>query len=77
MDALLRRDPWRISFDDLLTSLPHGDARNAQKQQLATTLMNYARLNPDRIRGQLMPVIVYDPAAGRQAFGTTLRRLKA
>jgi len=76
VDALLRRDPWRISFDDLLTSLPLGDARNAQKQQLATTLMNYARLNPDRIRGQLMPVIVYDPAAGRQAFGTTLRRLK-
>ena len=77
VDALLRRDPWRISFDDLLTSLPHGDPRNTQKQQLATTLMNYARLNPDRIRGQLMPVIVYDPAAGRQAFGTTLRRLKA
>ena len=77
VDALLRRDPWRISFDDLLTSLPDGDARNPQKQQLATTLMNYARLNPDRIRGQLMPVIVYDPAAGRQAFGTTLRRLKA
>lgn len=77
VDALLRRDPWRINFDDLLTSLPYGDARNPQKQQLATTLMNYARLNPDRIRGQLMPVIVYDPAAGRQAFGTTLRRLKA
>jgi hypothetical protein len=77
VDALLRRDPWRISFDDLLTSLPYGDARNPQKQQLAMTLMNYARLNPDRIRGQLMPVIVYDPVAGRQAFGTTLRRLKA
>jgi hypothetical protein len=76
VDALLRRDPWRISFDDLLTSLPHGDERNPQKQQLATTLMTYARLNPDRIRGQLMPVIVYDPAAGRQAFGTTMRRLK-
>ena len=77
VDALLRRDPWRISFDDLLTSLPHGDERNPQKQQLATTLMTYARLNPDQIRGRLMPVIVYDPAAGRQAFGTTLRRLKA
>ena len=64
VDALLRRDPWRISFDDLLTSLPHGDDRNPQKEQLATTLMTYARLNPDRIRGQLMPVIVYDPAAG-------------
>jgi hypothetical protein len=38
--------------------------------------MTYARLNPDRIRGQLMPVIVYDPSAGRQAFGTTMRRLR-
>jgi hypothetical protein len=76
VDALLRGDPWRISFDDLLTSLPRGDARNPHKQLLATTLMTYARLNPDRIRGRLMPVIVYDPAAGRQAFGTTLRRLR-
>jgi hypothetical protein len=76
VDALLRCDPWRIGFDDLLTSLPRGDARNLGKQQLATTLMTYARLNPDRIRGRLMPVIVYDPAAGRQAFGTTMRRLK-
>jgi hypothetical protein len=38
--------------------------------------MTYARLNPDRIRGQLMPVIVYDAQAGRQAFGTTMRRLR-
>jgi hypothetical protein len=77
VDALLRRQPWTVSFDDLLTGLPRGDARNADKHALATTLMTYARLNPDRIRGQLMPVIVYDPAAGRQAFGTTLRRLKS
>ena len=77
VDALLRRRPWAVSFDDLLTGLPRGDARNADKHQLATTLMTYARLNPDRIRGQLMPVIVYDPAAGRQAFGTTVRRLRS
>jgi hypothetical protein len=76
VDALLRRQPWTVSFNDLLTALPAGDPRNLEKQQLATTLMQYARLNPDRIRGQLMPVIVYDPAAGRQAFGTTMRRLK-
>jgi len=76
VDALLRGEPWRISFDDLLTGLPRGSERNPHKQQLATTLMTYARLNPDRIRGRLTPVIVYDPAAGRQAFGTTLRRLK-
>jgi hypothetical protein len=83
VDALLRSDPWRLSFNDLLTSLPserEGSDRGEEgtaKALLATTLMTYARLNPDRIRGQLMPVIVYDPAAGRQAFGTTLRRLRA
>lgn len=75
VDALLRRAPWNVSFDDLLTSLPPGD--DAAKQLLAVTLMDYARKNPDRIRGQLMPVIVYDPAAGRQAFGVTLRRVRA
>jgi hypothetical protein len=43
---------------------------------LATTLMGYARANPHKIRGRLMPVIVYDPAAGRRAFSITIRKLK-
>ena len=76
VDALLRGEPWRMTFNDLLTSLPQDGPDSAGKTQLATTLMNYARLNPDRIRGRLMPVIVYDPDAGRQAFGTTMRRLR-
>jgi len=76
VDALLRGDPWRLTFNDLLTGFPAEDSASASKERLATTLMTYARLNPDRIRGQLMPVIVYDPAAGRQAFGTTMRRLR-
>jgi hypothetical protein len=76
VDALLRAEPWSISFNDLLTGLPRGDERNIQRELLANTLMTYARLNPDRIRGRLMPVIVYDPQAGRQAFGTTMRRLR-
>jgi hypothetical protein len=76
VDALLRGDPWRMTFNDLLTGFPAEDSASAPKTLLATTLMTYARLNPDRIRGQLMPVIVYDPAAGRQAFGTTMRRLR-
>jgi len=37
--------------------------------------MGYARANPHRIRGRLMPVIVYDPQAGRQAFSVALRKL--
>jgi hypothetical protein len=76
VDALLRGEPWCLTFNDLLTGLPRDRAAGSEKAQLATTLMTYARLNPDRIRGQLMPVIVYDPAAGRQAYGTTMRRLR-
>lgn len=76
VDALLRGEPWRVAFNELLTALPREEAVSASKELLATTLMTYARLNPDRIRGRLMPVIVYDPAAGRQAFGTTMRRLR-
>ena len=76
VDALLRGEPWRVTFNDLMTSLPQDGPESAGKTRLATTLMSYARLNPDRIRGRLMPVIVYDPDAGRQAFGTTIRRLR-
>ena len=76
VDALLRGEPWPITFNDLLTGVPAEAPASTRKERLATTLMTYARLNPDRIRGQLMPVIVYDPAAGRQAFGTTMRRLR-
>ncbi len=76
VDALLRSEPWGLTFDDLLTGSPADEASSERKALLATTLMTYARLNPDRIRDQLMPVIVYDPHAGRQAFGTTMRRLR-
>ena len=38
--------------------------------------MGYARANPDRIRGRLMPVIVYDPSTGRQAFSVTMRKIR-
>jgi hypothetical protein len=76
VDALLRGEPWPLSLNDLLTGLPRGDESSQQKLQLATTLMGYARENPDRIRGRLMPVIVYDPSAGRQAFSVTMRKLR-
>jgi hypothetical protein len=38
--------------------------------------MDYARANPQTIRGRLMPVIVYDPGKGRQAFGVALKKLR-
>ena len=37
--------------------------------------MAYARCSPQTIRGRLMPVIVYDPSTGREAFGNTMRKL--
>ena len=39
--------------------------------------MGYARSNPDRIRGQLMPVIVYDPQAGRRAYTVAMEKLNS
>jgi hypothetical protein len=74
VDALLQGRPWALSLNDLLTGVPREASES--KQALANTLMGYARSAPDRIRGRLMPVIVYDPAAGRQAFGVTMRKLR-
>jgi hypothetical protein len=75
IDALLERRPWTVTFNDLLTC--HDDAaKNAVKEALARTLMDYARANPQKIRGKLMPVIVYDPAAGRQAFSVAMRKMR-
>jgi hypothetical protein len=76
VDALLRGKPWTLALNDMLTGISQDDEQNAQKQLLATTLMGYARANPHKIRGRLMPVIVYDPAAGRRAFSITLQKLK-
>ncbi len=76
VDALLRGTPWRLTLNDLLTAAPRDEADDDSRQKLATTLMGYARANPHRIRGKLMPVIVYDPSAGRRAFSITLQKLR-
>jgi hypothetical protein len=75
VDALLRGRPWSLAFNALLTEWPRDGDVNASKTALATTLMGYARANPDRIRGHLMPVIVYDPQVGRRAFSVTMGKL--
>ena len=64
VDALLRGRPWPLTFDDMLTARSRDAAEATLKQELAATLMGYARANPDTIRGRPMPVIVYDPSAG-------------
>ena len=83
IDALWRGVPWNVSLNDLLTAAEPpantDDAGSAgsQKISLAMTLMGYARRSPDRIGGRLMPAIVYDPRAGRQAFAVAMRKLRS
>ena len=75
VDALLRGDPWTVSFNDLLTGSSGGAGAPASRQALALALMGHAKRHPQRIRGQLMPVIVYDPGAGRAVYRATVSRL--
>ncbi len=75
VDALLRGRRWP-TFNDLLTARDDG-APGAERIALAETLMGYARANPDRIRGEPTPVIVYDPRAGHAAFTVTMKKLRA
>ena len=76
VDALLRGAAWPLTFNDMLTGMSRDNAEAALKQELAATLMGYARANPDTIRGRPMPVIVYDPSTGRDAFAVTIRQIK-
>jgi hypothetical protein len=76
VDALLRGRAWALTFDDMLTELGRDVSEAALKQELAITLMGYARAHPDTIRGRPMPVIVYDPATGRDAFAVTMRKIR-
>ena len=75
VDALLWGEAWDVPFNDLLTGVPRPELDEGSQQLLATTLMAYARSNPDRIRGKLMPVIVYDPQAGRRAYTVAMEKL--
>ncbi len=75
VDALLWGEAWDVSLNDLLTGVPRSGIEAGSQQLLAATLMGYARSNPDRIRGRLMPVIVYDPQAGRRAFTIAMEKL--
>ena len=75
VDALLWGEAWDLSLNDLLSGVPRAGIEQGSQQLLATTLMGYARSNPDRIRGRLMPVIVYDPQAGRRAYTVAMEKL--
>ena len=82
-DALLRGQPWPVTFNDMLvtvrlkpdTTIDTTTDTDDVREQLARTLMDYARKNPDRINGELTPVIVYDPRAGHRAFRIMMEKL--
>ena len=75
VDSLMWGQTWDLTFNDLLSSAPREGVESSDLTALAGTLMSYARSHPDRIRGQLMPVIVYDPSQGRQAYSTAMKKL--
>ncbi len=77
VDAVRRGVPWSLTLDDLLTAVPNPQAPSASPLSLATTLMGYALLSPDTIRGRPHPAIVYDPVAGLRTFENTIRLLAA
>ena len=61
VDSLLWSLSWPVGLNDLLTSEPRlEEDPERSRVQLARTLTAYARTNPHKIRGRLMPVIVYD-----------------
>ena len=76
VDSLLWSLPWPVGLNDLFTGEPRAEDPERSREQLARTLTAYARTNPHKIRGRLMPVIVYDPDAGYRGFRLTLRRLR-
>jgi hypothetical protein len=76
VDSLLWSLPWPVGLNDLFTGEPRTEDPERSREQLARTLTAYARTNPHKIRGRLMPVIVYDPEAGYRGFRLTLRRLR-
>ena len=75
IDSLLWRESSPVTLNDMLRAAAgrDGEARLAR----AAALERYARARPQRIRGQLMPVIVYDPRAGRRAFTRLMDALRA
>lgn len=76
IDALLEARPWPVPLNHLLTAHVADPAESARRESLARTLMDYARANPQTIRGRPMPVIVYDPQKGWQAFSVALRKMR-
>ncbi|MBI1876149.1 MAG: hypothetical protein HYS05_19970, partial [Acidobacteria bacterium] len=76
VDSLIWGDARTLTFNGMLTGIPREEPAVKAKLTVASMLMGYARVHPERIRGRLMPVIVYDPQTGHQAFSLTMKRIR-
>jgi hypothetical protein len=74
IDSLLWRESSAISLNAMLRGAAGSDSDARLK--VAGALERYARARPHRIRGQLMPVIVYDPRVGRRAFAQAMQAIR-
>ncbi len=74
--AVLRGLPSGVTINDLFTGFHQDEEMGDAAAWLATTLMGYARANPDTIAGKLRPAIVYDPALGLKSYSKTIRIFK-
>jgi len=73
--ARLQPDTTDDATDEMPTVVAGFSRAPGDRERLARTLMEYARANPDRISGRLMPVIVYDPRAGHRAFRVMMEKV--
>lgn len=76
VDAVLRGQPWGLSFNALLTGVPREEPFSSYRRQLALILMEYAVASPDTIRKRPVPAVVYDPYAGMRSFNKAIGILR-
>lgn len=76
VDGMLRGIASPVGLNDLFSGVSRDAPAADARVSLARRLTEYARANPDTIRGRLSPVIVYDPIIGRQSFGGAIRAIK-
>ena len=74
--AVLRGLPSGVTLNDLLTGLHEDEEIGEAATWLATTLMGYARANPDTIAGKPTPAVVYDPSSGLKSYSKAIRVFK-
>ena len=74
IDSLLWGEPSPLGLNAMLRG--GSGAAGTARLKMAAALERYARTRPHQIRGRMLPVIVYDPAAGRRAWASVIDGLR-